>query len=66
MDNTVGGAIRTIEEIDHLIERLHLHRDEDSISQRDVLTIITILENVKCSILKATAYSPIDTLPDNT
>lgn len=60
MDNTVGGAVKTLQEIDGLIERVDSAKDGSEISGRDILLIVNILDQVRNSILKSTAYPPIE------
>ena len=60
MDNTVGGAIKTLREIDGLIERVDVAKDGSELSCMDILLIADILDQVRNSILKSTAYPPIE------
>lgn len=60
MDNTVGGAVKTLREIDGLIERVDSAKDGAEISGQDILLIVSILDQVRNSILKSTAYPPIE------
>lgn len=59
MDNTVGSVIKSIRELDGLIERVDSAREGSDISGADIIMIVTILEEVRQSILKAPAYPPI-------
>lgn len=60
MDNTIGSAVKTLNQIDGLIERVDSAKDGSEISPQDIFLIVNILEQVRGSILKATAYSPIE------
>ena len=60
MDNTIGSAVKTLNRIDGLIERVDSARDGSEISGPDIIMIVNILEQVRESILKSTAYPPIE------
>ena len=60
MDNTVGAAVKTLREIDGLIERVNLARKGIEISDEDIILIANILDQIRVSILKSTAYPPIE------
>lgn len=60
MDNTIGSAVKTLREIDGLIERIDLARNGSEISTQDIFMIVNILDQVRSSILKSTAYPPIE------
>ena len=60
MNNTIGSAVKTLNQIDGLIERVDAAKDGSEISQSDLILIVNILDQVRGSILKATAYPPIE------
>ena len=60
MANTVGSAIKTIHEINQLIERINLAKDGSEISGRDMILIVTILEKVRNAILLPATYPSIE------
>ena len=59
--DTVKDAIKTLRDVDGLIERLNLSRDDDPLSPTDCNMILSILGQVRDNILKAGAYIPVDT-----
>ena len=60
MDNTVGAAVKTLREINCLLERVNIARNGSEISVQDLTLIANILDQVRVSILKSTAYPPIE------
>ena len=60
MDNTIGSAVKTLNQIDGLIERVDSAKDGSEISQQDIIMIVNVLEQVRGSILRSTAYPPIE------
>ena len=60
MANTVESAMKTLREIDGLIERIDLAKDGSEISGRDMILIVTILEKVRSAILSSAAYPSIE------
>ena len=60
MDNTVGSAVKTLREIDGILERVNLARDGSELSGQDLILVANILDQVRNSILKSTAYPPIE------
>lgn len=64
MENTIGSAVKTLSQIEGLVERMRTAKDGSEISKQDIILTLNILDQVRESILRAPAYSPID-LDDN-
>lgn len=58
---TVQDAIKTLRDLDGLIERLNLSRDDDPLSPTDCNMILEILHQVYDNVLKSGAYIPVYT-----